>query len=82
MLPDPVPGRLRWRCRRGMRELDVVLERWLASHYATADAARREAFGRLLDAPDPQLLAWLFGRERPTDPGVAGIIDDLLASRE
>ncbi|NBX45380.1 MAG: succinate dehydrogenase assembly factor 2, partial [Gammaproteobacteria bacterium] len=30
MIDSTVLNRLRWRCRRGMKELDVLLERWLA----------------------------------------------------
>jgi antitoxin CptB len=74
-------GRLRWQCRRGMRELDVVLERWLETRYAEAGAGERQAFRRLLDAQDPELIAWLFCRERPSDPGVATLVDELASCR-
>ncbi|BCX81318.1 antitoxin CptB [Methylomarinovum caldicuralii] len=53
------PQPLRWRCRRGMRELDVLLERWLARHWDTATAVERAAFARLLSYPDPLLWDWL-----------------------
>jgi len=74
---DPPAGRLRWQCRRGMKELDVVLERWLLQRYPAAAPAQRRAFQRLLESPDPQLVAWLFGRERPADPEVAALVDEL-----
>jgi antitoxin CptB len=76
---EPSIGRLRWQCRRGMKELDVVLERWLLSRYAQADDPARRAFRQLLEAQDPQLVAWLFRRERPADPAVAALVDELLA---
>jgi len=75
----PPVGRLRWQCRRGMRELDVVLERWLIERYPSARDDERQAFRTLLEAQDPQLVAWLFGRERPVDPGVAALVDELGA---
>lgn len=78
MQPGPSLGRLRWQCRRGMRELDVVLERWLMARYEGATEAERAAFRCLLDAQDPQLIAWLFRRERPGDPAVAALVDELL----
>jgi antitoxin CptB len=62
-----------------MKELDVLLERWLGRHYAGADAGRRRAFQRLLSATDPQLVAWLYRRERPEDPDVAVLVDELVA---
>ena len=80
MEPVQSLGRLRWQCRRGMRELDVLLERWLLSRYEGATEAERVAFRSLLDAQDPQLVAWLFRRERPDDPAVAALVDELLGS--
>jgi antitoxin CptB len=74
----PSLGRLRWQCRRGMKELDFLLERWLDLHYAAADEQRRKAFQRLLEAQDPELVAWLFERERPADAALAALVDELL----
>jgi antitoxin CptB len=74
----PALGRLRWQCRRGMKELDFLLERWLDRHYAAADEQRRKAFQRLLEAQDPELVAWLFERERPADAALAALVDELL----
>ena len=54
-------GRLRWRCRRGMKELDLLLVRWLELRFAAADIHRRHAFGLLLDETDPQIADWLIG---------------------
>jgi len=54
-------GRLRWRCRRGMRELDQLLGWYLDHRYATADAAAQAAFADLLEQPDPELWHWLRG---------------------
>jgi antitoxin CptB len=64
-------ARLRWRCRRGMKELDVLLERFLSEDYPSADAGRRRAFERLLEQPDPELAAWLLGQAEPPDPELA-----------
>lgn len=79
MEADPAIRRLRWQCRRGMKELDLLLERWLTCRYDTAGEDRQQAFRRLLDSQDPELVAWLFRRERPADPDVAALVDELLA---
>ena len=63
----PPIAKLKWRCRRGMRELDVVLERYLEQRYACAPVAEQQAFESLLDLPDPQLFAYLMRRETPAD---------------
>ena len=70
-------SRLRWRCRRGMRELDVLLERYLQERYPSAPAPEQQAFEALLDLPDPQLFAYLTGRETPTDPECVHVIARL-----
>lgn len=65
--------RLRWRCRRGMRELDQVFGRYLDRGWAEADAAERARFERLLDCEDDKLWRWCLGYEAPSD----GQADDL-----
>jgi antitoxin CptB len=61
-------GRLLWRCRRGMKELDVILERFARAALPGAGEVERRAFERLLGLADPLLAGYLLGEERPTDP--------------
>ncbi len=58
-------ARLRWRCRRGTKELDTLLSGFLERHFETLAAADRAAFEALLEQPDDLLLDWLLGRARP-----------------
>ncbi len=67
-------GRLRWRCRRGMRELDVLLRRYVDERYAGASSEHQEAFRALLEAPDPLIHAYCLGFEAPPTP----ILDSLI----
>ncbi len=60
-------ARLRWRCRRGMLELDLALEKFLSRHYVELTGAERAAFERLLATPDPELLGYLQGTQEPVD---------------
>lgn len=71
-------GQLRWRCRRGMKELDVLLGRWIGEHHAAASSAQRAAFERFLDLPDPDMASYLLGREEPPAEHRA-MLDELLA---
>jgi antitoxin CptB len=66
--PPGAPGRLLWRCRRGMKELDVLLERFAREALPGAAAAERAAFERLLGLPDPLLAGYLLGEDRPGEP--------------
>ncbi|HXZ60664.1 MAG TPA: succinate dehydrogenase assembly factor 2 [Steroidobacteraceae bacterium] len=65
--PGAMPGRLLWRCRRGMKELDVMLERFARRALPGAASTELRAFERLLALPDPLLAGYLLGEERPSD---------------
>lgn len=56
---------MRWQCRRGLLELDLVLMRFLNECYPTLDPSERELFGDLLAQPDARLLRWLQAQETP-----------------
>lgn len=56
-----------WHLRRGMKELDVVFERYHRSRYAAAPAAERAAFETLLDREDPEIWAWIMGHAEVPD---------------
>jgi antitoxin CptB len=72
-------GKLRWRCRRGMRELDVLLTRYVDEEYRTAAPEQQEAFRRLLDMQDPLMHAFFLGRETPPDAVLASLIARIIA---
>ncbi len=72
-------GRLRWRCRRGMRELDVLLGGWLDAHWADASPVQRAAFADLLEQQDPDLWAWCSGRSPAPRRDWQALIDDFRA---
>jgi len=78
-LTNPEIGKLRWRCRRGMRELDVLLTRYVDERYPAAPPAQQEAFQRLLDAQDPLIYAYFLGRETPADAVLASLIVQITA---
>lgn len=59
-------SRLRWQCRRGMRELDELLLDYLEHCYGAAPEAEKQAFRSLLELPDPQLVGYLLQKEQPT----------------
>ena len=70
-------GRLRWRCRRGMRELDVLLLRYLERDWPAAGPAERAAFRGLLEWQDPEINALLLGRLEPEDEALARVLERL-----
>lgn len=70
-------GRLRWRCRRGMRELDVLLLCYLERDWPTASQAERATFRDLLEWQDPEINALLLGRTEPEDEALARVLEHL-----
>jgi antitoxin CptB len=54
-------AKLRWQCRRGTKELDLLLQRYLETGYLVADAKEKELFVELLALEDGKLLESLMG---------------------
>jgi len=75
---DAETARLRWRCRRGMRELDMLLLGYVDRYYSAAGAAEQTAFRRLLTLPDPEILSLLTGATVADDEVLAAVIQQLL----
>jgi antitoxin CptB len=60
-----------------MRELDVLLQRYLDQRYPLAPKEEQQAFEALLELPDPQLFAYVVSREQPSDPHSVNVITRL-----
>ncbi|MCB1773770.1 MAG: succinate dehydrogenase assembly factor 2 [Gammaproteobacteria bacterium] len=72
--------KLRWRCRRGMLELDVLFQHYLSEHYPADDSADQQRFCDLLDEQDPVLQRWLLqGVEHP-DPDFRPLISRIRSA--
>jgi antitoxin CptB len=70
-------SRLRWLCRRGMKELDIVLTRYLDERYADSSDAEQALFRQLLQMPDPDLYDLLLRRTRTDDAELARFMQVL-----
>jgi len=70
--------RVRWRCRRGLLELDLVLAAFLDRGYGRLDAVQRRLFDELLDWPDNDLLDLVLGRREP-EPRFRAVVEMLRA---
>ena len=66
-----------WRCRRGIRELDVLFTQFRESVYPNLNEQQRLAFQRLLDEQDPIIMDWLFGKSCSEDQELVDIISEL-----
>ncbi len=75
------PGSLLWRCRRGTKELDVLLERYVTGPYSSASPAEKRAFEQILGLPDPVLADYLFGHVQAEEPELARLIERIATHR-
>lgn len=63
---DPVKrARLRWRARRGLLENDLIVTRFLDAHEASLTDKEVEAFTRLMELADNELMDLLLARKEP-----------------
>jgi len=69
---------MRWASRRGMLELDLVLEPFVSACYRDLDGDDRARYQRLVECEDQELFGWFLRREKPEDPELAAIVDRIL----
>lgn len=74
---DAVLRRLRWRCRRGMRELDQLFGRYIDARWSVATDAERGLFLRLVDCEDDKLWRWFTAQEQCPDEELAPLIQHI-----
>jgi antitoxin CptB len=65
MLPAAELSKLKWRCRRGMLENDLLIQRFFTRHENALSVSQAQALARLMDLPDPELLDLLLARSEP-----------------
>lgn len=78
MIPEDEIKRMRWASRRGMLELDLVLEPFVTDCYAELGERDRQCYQRLMECEDQQLFAWFLRREQPEDESLADIVNRIL----
>ena len=70
-------NRVRWRCHRGMLEIDLLLLPFCDQQFAQLAEQDKQDFEALLENTDPELFAWLMGHERPDDERMQTIVDKI-----
>ncbi|RDV29330.1 succinate dehydrogenase assembly factor 2 family protein [Alteromonas aestuariivivens] len=71
-------ARLKWACRRGMLELDVLFMPFVDEAFEQLDDEQQETFERLLTCDDPDLFAWFMGHQKCEDPELAEMVAIIL----
>lgn len=70
--------RLQWHCRRGLKELDVILGPFMDEHYRQLEPLDKALFTRLVDNEDMDLFNWFMRQARPADPELERMIELIL----
>ena len=76
-MPMLSESQLHWRCRRGVRELDVLFNRFVTDHYPSLEDEQKQTFQELLEVQDPTIMDWLFEKESPEDIKMQGLVSLL-----
>lgn len=69
--------KLRWRCRRGTLELDLMLARYLEQRYQNANQSEQQTFLKLLELEDNELLRYLMSDCRPLKTEFADLVSEI-----
>lgn len=77
-IPETEINRMRWASRRGMLELDLVLEPFVTARYAQLDERDRLRFQQLMSCEDQDLYTWFMRREKPDDKELQAIVSTVL----
>ena len=72
--------RIRWQCRRGLLELDLILEKFTARHLAGLDPVQLDRFKELLEFPDNDLLDLVMARAVASDRSYDNVLQLLRAA--
>lgn len=73
-------ARMLWRCRRGMLELDLLLQPFVDQHFDALSKEEQAQFLVLLDMQDQPLLECLMLQEAPEDPSLSSMIEKIRDS--
>jgi antitoxin CptB len=72
--------RIKWHCRRGLLELDLLLERFVARHLDTLNVNQTEVFKELLAYEDNDLLDMVMGRAEPVNGELSAVLKMMRAA--
>ena len=75
-------SRLLWRCRRGIREMDIVLQTFLNESYDSLSDVDKKIFSKLLDEADLDILNWIMGKDKPESDELMHLITLIRDSRK
>ncbi len=79
MFNEQQKARIKWTCRRGMLELDVVIMPFFEECFDELSAQQQQDFVSLLECDDPDLFRWIMKQQRSDNPAYAELVDKMIA---
>ncbi|PCI20494.1 MAG: succinate dehydrogenase assembly factor 2 [Piscirickettsiaceae bacterium] len=73
-------SKLLWRCRRGVKELDIVFTRFVESSYDDLDEKQKSTFSALLEIEDPIILSYMLNQSSPDNKELASLVEKIRQS--
>lgn len=77
--PEAAYRRVCWHSRRGMLELDLVLEPYVSRAYPSLSEERQALYRHLLTQQDQDLFNWFLRKSEAPDADLRSIVDEILA---
>ncbi len=79
MFSEAEYNRIYWASRRGMLELDLILQPFVERRLRELSDVDQQRYVKLLECEDTELFAWFMQSQRTTDPELTGIVDQIIA---
>lgn len=73
---------MRWRCRRGILEVEMILQPYFERHAQTLVTERKVIMDQLLACADTDLMAWFTGGQLPAEPVLSEFVQEILAEQK
>ena len=74
-------SRLFWRCRRGIREMDILFQGFIATEYDSLTDSEKHSFNKLLDEADLDIMNWIMGKDKSDSDELNHIIAVIRQSK-
>lgn len=74
-------SRLFWRCRRGIREMDILFQEFIEAEYDSLTDSEKYSFNKLLDEADLDIMNWIMGKDKSDSDELNHIIAIIRQSK-
>ena len=81
-MAKPQRSKILWRCRRGMREMDLLFTEYISEHFEHLSNEQYQSLEALLNESDSDIMSWIMGRAEPTCPEYTQIVNAMRVLKD